>query len=326
MSIDLKINDNDNSHNPTASFHYPPADLPPGCNLHYDPSWDGPADAVVYPTYAECECFELEEGWGRNRTLCPAKLCHHFDTNELPSHNDLAPKYYTLKQAEQGINTDLCLVSQDGLPLLLHKSMTKDLTPFFLAKDKFKRLTDKHKDADAPTTGATEQSLSATTNGILDTVTLPFSSSSLLAIRAFIYQPTNIAPFLNMELIKDAFTAANFICLNTAFFKKLCNFLSLHPGHAISQMVIKTHSWKYPDVFINKMCPYLLLPDWRFQANYPFLQKAGGSTHQQGTPLASQLGIQPYQQCMASLANQWMMSYNVPPDLPYPSQCMDQEG
>ena len=96
--------------------------------------------------------------------------------------------------------------------------MTKDLTPFFLAKDKFKRLTDKHKDADAPTTGTTEELLSATTNGISDTVTLPFSSSSLLAIRAFIYQPTNIAPFLNMELIKDAFTAANFICLNTAFF------------------------------------------------------------------------------------------------------------
>ena len=91
-------------------------------------------------------------------------------------------------------------------------------------------------------------------------------------------------------------------------------------------MVIKTHGWKYPDVFTNKMCTYLLLPDWRFQANYPFLQKVDGSTHQQGTPLASQLGIQPYQQCVAFLANQWMMSYNVPLDLPYPSQHMDQEG
>ena len=158
---------------------------------------------------------------GRNKTLCPIKLGHHFNTNELPSHNDLAPKYYILKQAEQGINTDLCLVSQDGLPLLLHKSMTKNLTPFFLAKDKFKRLTDKHKDADAPTTGAMEQLLSATTNGILDTVTLPFSSSSLLAIRAFIYQPTNIVLFLNMECIKDAFTAADFICFDTDFFKPL---------------------------------------------------------------------------------------------------------
>ena len=96
MSIDFEINKDYNAHNPMASFHYPPADLPPGCNPHYDPM-DGPADAAVYPTYMECECFELEEGWGRKRISCHAKLCHHFDTNELPSHNGLAPKYYTLK-------------------------------------------------------------------------------------------------------------------------------------------------------------------------------------------------------------------------------------